>query len=913
MRSKMLMRLYAVLLVICLVITSSSVMQILKVYAEEGDLGVNVEEQSEYLDEFNIDYDEEYSWPDDEPYIDPDQGEVDPDMPDDDQEVDPFDYNLICYTPSISFGTVNEGEIVYAKQFNIVNVGSTTFPLTWEEVDPYTAFDVGAISSTDYVAPGESVAFSVSPRNGLDPGAYSARITFFSADDFRRHHTATVDLTVTVKDNSPFITDVTVYPGNVTLSRGKSYRFEAYVDGGYDYDDSVTWSLTSNQSQGTKIDSNGYLKVGENETASSFAVLATSRQDPSYVGRAIVTVASIDHVVTVKASPSEGGAVAGGGSIMDGGSCTLSASPNNNYQFKGWFEGSNQISSRKNFTLDYVTSDRTIIAKFERNSCYIKTSVNDADAGTVTGSSSVAYGGNLTLKANPNGGYRFVGFVENNKTISNSQSLELNNITSDRNIVAVFERITCKVSVLVNPQDSGRFVGGGNYYKGTNVELKAFANDGYDFTGWTVNGQVVCKDYKYVINNIQNDVNVVANFMKKNAVTYTIISGIANDGGSITPSGKTAVAKGGSITYNIIPQAGYRILAVAIDNKNIGAVASYTFNNVQGDHAISAAFEKQPVETPKTAGTSTKVSEDKKEKEQTETKKTEFNDDTAAQGAVQEQKVIEEEVPEEITVLTDEDYEDDTYVTATEVVVDETVNNNSIMAKHDLDEETLRILVRDNAVLPMLKEAYVEGILMITVNNSYAQEQQETAVGTELSQKTLVNFQDVIAATLSEDEKVAVLTGTPISFNVDIAENSDSIDKGTKKIMQSKIGYKPISYFDLTVMKTSNGSTTLIENIGANLEVVIPIPKQFQKKGRKFFVIRNHNGVVDLLENVGSASDIVTFRTDKFSQYAIAYETVNVNTLILQFAIIAVISFVLAVVCYFNLVKYRRKARRERA
>ena len=84
----------------------------------------------------------------------------------------------------------------------------------------------------------------------------------------------------------------------------------------------------------------------------------------------------------------------------------------------------------------------------------------------------------------------------------------------------------------------------------------------------------------------------------------------------------------------------------------------------------------------------------------------------------------------------------------------------------------------------------------------------------------------------------------------------------------------------------------------------------FRKAGRKFFVIRNHNGVVDVLDDIGNDPDTVTFRTDKFSEYAIAYEAVNVNKLILRIVIVSVISLALAIICFVNLIKYKRKERR---
>ncbi|MCR5557793.1 MAG: Ig-like domain-containing protein [Butyrivibrio sp.] len=914
MKTKILMRIYAVLLVACFVITGIGFTQPVKVYAEEGEDQQFTEEPQD--EPAPVD-------PEPEPILEPEPEpapEPTPEPtpePEPEYQPDPFDYNLICHTPSISFGAVNRGDVVNAKQFSIVNVGNTSFPLTWEEIDPYTAFDAGSISPDLDMDPGESVTFSVSPYENLAPGGYSARIVFFSANDIRRHHTAIVDLTVTVLDNTPYITSIDVTPGSVTLGTGKSYRFSASVSGGNNFDPSVTWSLTGNQSQKTTVDQNGTVTVGNNESAGSFSVIATSRQNPAFSDRAVINVARVDHVVTVKAAPSEGGAVAGGGSVTDGGNVSVSASANNNYYFGGWYEGNSLVSTSRQFTLYDVRSDRNLVAKFNRNTCYVKTSVNNADAGSVTKSASVSYGGKMTITAKANNGYRFKGFVENKKTISESSSIELNNITSDRDITAVFERITCKVNVYVNPDGAGKYTGGGNYYKGTNVELTTVAYDGYDFSGWSINGQIVSYDYRLVISNIQSDVNVTANFMKKNSRTFKVVSGVANEGGNISPSGESSVAEGGSITYNIVPASGYNIIAVAVDGKNIGAVASYTFNNIKENHSIAAAFARKTLEpakgngsgnAPKNSGSSTKVADTQAPVKKT----TEYNNDTAAKGAVKESNVIidEESVPKEATMLTDKAYAEDVYVEANDVEVEEAQRADTVMARHDLDEDTLRFLIKDKAVKPLLKEAYEDGTLRITVNNTYAADQQETSVDLYYSQPTLKNFEEVIEDSLSEEEVYAVLNGTPISFNIDIYENTATIESGVKKIMQSKVGFKPVSYFDFVIMKTSNGTTTVIDTTNKALEVEIPIPKQFQKKGRKFVAIRNHNGVVDLLDNVGDRDDSITFRTDRFSQYAIAYQVVSVNRLLIQFAAVTVISLILAVICYVNLIKYRRRARR---
>ncbi len=75
---------------------------------------------------------------------------------------------------------------------------------------------------------------------------------------------------------------------------------------------------------------------------------------------------------------------------------------------------------------------------------------------------------------------------------------------------------------------------------------------------------------------------------------YTISSS-AQTGGSISPFGNTSVDSGSSQSYTISTNAGYEVDYVNVDGSSIGAVTSYTFNNVSADHNIQAYFKAKPI------------------------------------------------------------------------------------------------------------------------------------------------------------------------------------------------------------------------------------------------------------------------------------------------------------------------------
>ena len=72
---------------------------------------------------------------------------------------------------------------------------------------------------------------------------------------------------------------------------------------------------------------------------------------------------------------------------------------------------------------------------------------------------------------------------------------------------------------------------------------------------------------------------------------YTI-EATAGAGGSISPSGSVSVREGGDQTFTITPDKGYAVSTVKIDGKSIGAVKSYTFENVSRTHTIEVIFVK---------------------------------------------------------------------------------------------------------------------------------------------------------------------------------------------------------------------------------------------------------------------------------------------------------------------------------
>ena len=75
-------------------------------------------------------------------------------------------------------------------------------------------------------------------------------------------------------------------------------------------------------------------------------------------------------------------------------------------------------------------------------------------------------------------------------------------------------------------------------------------------------------------------------------VKYHTITVTQSEGGTISPE-TAAVAEGSAQTFTITAKRGYQLKDVLVDGQSVGAVATYTFQNVTQEHTITAVFEKE--------------------------------------------------------------------------------------------------------------------------------------------------------------------------------------------------------------------------------------------------------------------------------------------------------------------------------
>ena len=268
-------------------------------------------------------------------------------------------------------------------------------------------------------------------------------------------------------------------------------------------------------------------------------------------------------------------------------------------EFKAWEIGGTEYKVGDSYT---VNGDIEIKALWKNSvitpSTYTVTVSNDGNGTGTATPSTAATGTEITLTATPNKGYHFKEWqvisggvtIKDNKFLMPSANME---------VKAIFEKdapASTEYTIIFDGNGGTPSVGS---MTTTNQKLSslpsASRSGSYSFDGWYTKkngGTEITTDTEFPA-----DTTVYAHWTYtggggSSGYSYYTIKATAGAGGSISPSGNVSVREGRDQTFTITPDKGYAVANVKIDGKSIGAVKSYTFENVRRAHAIEVSFTR---------------------------------------------------------------------------------------------------------------------------------------------------------------------------------------------------------------------------------------------------------------------------------------------------------------------------------
>jgi uncharacterized repeat protein (TIGR02543 family) len=297
------------------------------------------------------------------------------------------------------------------------------------------------------------------------------------------------------------------------------------------------------------------------------------------------------YTITATANPTNGGTVTGGGTYVQGSTCNLQATPNSGYSFVKWTKNGTQVSTNPNYSFT-VTGNASYVAHFQQNTTYytVDATPSPSDAGIITGTGQYTSGSTCNLQAIPNNGYSFVNWIENGAAVSTNATYSFT-VTGNRNLIAVFDIATTyyNITAIANPTNGGSVTGGGTYQQGQSCTVSATANNGFTFTNWTENGNVISTNANYTF-TVTGNRTLVANFQAQ-PQNYTIsVSANPNNGGNVTGGG--TYQQGQSCTVLASANDDFSFTNWTENDNVVSTNANYTFT-VTDNRTLVANFQPQ--------------------------------------------------------------------------------------------------------------------------------------------------------------------------------------------------------------------------------------------------------------------------------------------------------------------------------
>jgi protein involved in ribonucleotide reduction len=262
---------------------------------------------------------------------------------------------------------------------------------------------------------------------------------------------------------------------------------------------------------------------------------------------------------------------------------TIKATADLNYKFKWWIiDGVCYITNPNWITMAY---NRTVEAVFEEVPTYWNLTILNSEGGTTNGTSgSYLAGTNITITAFPSEGYLFDYWIVNGEErTENPLTITMGN---DYVIQPIFSHIS--VTLTVDSSEGGSTkpeAGTYTYYYGSKVVLEATANEGYLFSHWIINGEVVTDNPASL--TLVADTLVQPVFAK--ASYFLTISATA--GGTTAPEvGTHEYTAGTVVTITATPNAGYTFKYWQIDGVNY--VTNPNTITMSQNRTVCAVFEQ---------------------------------------------------------------------------------------------------------------------------------------------------------------------------------------------------------------------------------------------------------------------------------------------------------------------------------
>ena len=282
------------------------------------------------------------------------------------------------------------------------------------------------------------------------------------------------------------------------------------------------------------------------------------------------------------------GTVSGSGDYPYGSKVTLAATTNTGYSFLGWFDGETLLSEEADYTF-VIVADLILTAKWKGNPYTVTIDKNISEAGSVSGDGEYEFGTSVTVTAQSNTGYTFIGWYRGDVLVSESENYTFT-MPEGIALTAKWKVNRYTVTIDKNISEAGSVSGDGEYEFGTSVTVTAQSNIGYTFIGWYRGDVLVSESESYTFTTLDG-IALTAKW-KVNRYSVTIEKNIS-EAGSV--SGDGIYDYHSKITVKAITNMGYIFLGWYKNGTLLTTALEYSFTIEARDCEMEARWKEDDV------------------------------------------------------------------------------------------------------------------------------------------------------------------------------------------------------------------------------------------------------------------------------------------------------------------------------
>jgi len=291
---------------------------------------------------------------------------------------------------------------------------------------------------------------------------------------------------------------------------------------------------------------------------------------------------------TITASAVGNGSItpSGGISVDHGGNQSFTITPDVNYHIVDVVVDGVSVGPVTSYPFVNVTAPHTITAHFTSDNYTITASAVGSGLIDPSGGVVVDHGNNQSFTITPHTNHHIADVLVDGVSVGAVTAYTFTSLTAVHTITAIFDIDTNTITAsavgngLIDPSGAVAVDHGSDQIFTITPALN------HHIVEVLVDGVSVGPVTTHTFTTVADPHSISVSF----AIDTYAITASAGANGSITPSGTITVDHGSNQGYILSPAPNYHVSNVVVDGVSVGAMTSYTFNNVTTDHTIAASF-----------------------------------------------------------------------------------------------------------------------------------------------------------------------------------------------------------------------------------------------------------------------------------------------------------------------------------